>query len=93
MTELKADPLGPTTGEKLEKGRRRARRFMAWLSFYYLIIVSTTLLYKLLFGNSPEVASAILTAHPVITTAIAPFILILLGYLGVSVTEKIFARG
>jgi hypothetical protein len=91
---LVADPaMKPAREDKLEKGRRKARRSMAWFSFWFLVFSCTAILYKLLFGDDPTViAAALVTASPVLTGMFTAFTLIVVGYLGVSVSERIFKK-
>lgn len=93
IPELKADPLGPTNTEKLEKGRRQARRRMAWISFFSIELLTGIIFYKLLFNGNPEVtAQVLMTAFPVLSGLLMFHVSVILGYLGVSVAEQIFKR-
>lgn len=91
---LTADPsLKPAREDKLEKGRRKARRSMAWFSFWFLVFSCTAILYRLLFNDDPTlIAAALITVSPVLTGMFALFGSVILGYLGVSVAEKIFKK-
>jgi hypothetical protein len=91
---LKADPLmQPPREDKLEKGRRKARRSMAWFSFWFLVLSCTAILYRVLFNDDPTImAAALITVAPVLTGMFALFGSVILGYLGVSVVEKIFKK-
>lgn len=75
--------------ENLDRGRRLARRRMAWISFWFLILVSTGIISGLLFGG-PAVATAISVASTALVGIYTVFTSIILGYLGVSVAENIF---
>ena len=85
-------PDAPVTCE-VDKGRRLARRYMAWLSFFFLLCVGLSIMYGVIWSPDPvTIASALSTASPVLTTVCGFFTTIVLGYLGVSVAEKILKK-
>ena len=75
--------------EELDRGRRMARRRMAWISFWFLIGISTAIMIGILWCGA-TVAAAISTATTAIVGIYTVFTSIVLGYLGVSVAENIF---
>lgn len=77
--------------EVLDKSRRLARRWMGWLAFGALLVEHVFLLVATLRGG-PEWAANLKAAEPLLTTLDWTLTLIVLGYLGVSVTEAISKR-
>lgn len=78
---------------ELDRGRRLARRRMAWASFLFLLVSGSLLMYGLVLGDSREsVAAAVSVASGVVTGLFTVFTTIVLGYLGVSVCERIFNK-
>lgn len=79
--------------EQLEQGRRLARRRWAHASFVMILIISGTIFGGLLFrSDALAFGQAIEAAENIISSVLWVFTTIIFLYLGVSVTEKIFAR-
>lgn len=76
----------------LDRGRRMARRRMAWISFWFLILVSSIIVAGVVLPGGANVAAAIATAGTAIVGIYTVFTSIVLGYLGVSVAENIFKK-
>lgn len=84
----------PTTDTpSLEDGRRRSRRLWALASFLMLLVNNAVILWGLVFSPARESVATALEAGAVAyvgsTTVLAS---IVLGYLGVSVAERIWAK-
>lgn len=78
---------------ELERGRRMARRHMAWYSFWLLFGSSALIVLALVFAQDREgVAAALDTARPLLTSMLTVFTTIVLGYFGASVTERILKK-
>ena len=72
----------------LDVGRRKARRYMAWLSFGALLLIGTSVLNGVTWGG--ELFSQNLqAAAPIINSLMWALTAIVGAYLGVSVTEAI----
>lgn len=83
----------PAVEDDLDSGRRLARRRMAWISFLLLVVISSIIVWTLVFNDSRyDIASALNVAVTPLTAIYTVFTSIVLGYLGVSVVEKIFRR-
>lgn len=65
---------------------------MAWISFWFLILVSAIIVAGIILLGGSAVASAIATAMSAIVGIYTVFTSIVLGYLGVSVAENIFKK-
>lgn len=65
---------------------------MAWISFWFLILVSAIIVAGIILPGGSAVASAIATAMSAIVGIYTVFTSIVLGYLGVSVAENIFKK-
>lgn len=77
----------------LDRGRRLARRRFARASFVFLYVYAVVVVATLLWDDDrKEIAAALATASGAIAAAVTPLTLILLGYLGVSLAEKIFGK-
>lgn len=75
----------------LDRSRRLARRRMAGLSFALISIKGIAVYGALLFTESRhEVAQALVAAWPAMMSTQMILASIVLGYLGVSVAEKIW---
>lgn len=79
--------------EALDRGRRLARRRMAWLSFAFLVFFGLMTTYGLTFSPARESFAAALSVATVpVTGLLTVFTSIVLGYLGVSVVEQMFKK-
>ena len=79
--------------EKLDLGRRLARRRMAWVSFGFLLVSGTLIIGGLVLRDDPTLlAQALATASGPLTGVLTVFTTVVLGYLGTSVAEKIFRK-
>jgi hypothetical protein len=78
--------------DELDTGRRLARRQMAWISFWFLILASCGILAAILLGNPIVATQAIPAATTAIVGIYTVFTSVILGYLGVSVAENIFKK-
>lgn len=77
----------------LERGRRLARRRFAWISFGIIILITAAIMLGLLFHSDPVAfGQAVASVTGILTTILWVFTTLILGYLGVSVAEKIFTR-
>jgi hypothetical protein len=77
----------------LDKGRRLARRRMAWVSFSLMVVIALALFGALLI--SPEraaIATALNMVSTLLGTIMSLFTLIILGYLGISGAESILTK-
>ena len=78
----------------LDKGRRLARRWFAWLSFLFLFSFAVLVTCSLLWSdNRMDVAKALTAASGAITGVISTMTLIVLSYLGVSLVEAMKKKG
>lgn len=76
--------------QELENGRRRARRRIAIASFVVEVILTLGILGGLLFKEDPtDFGLALMSAEGLLTTMLVTFTALILGYYGVSLTEKI----
>lgn len=74
----------------LDIGRRLARRRMATVSFGVLVVETASVTaFLLLSPHRTEVAAALGVAAPLITGMMSVHAAIVLGYMGVSVAEKV----
>ena len=81
------------SSDELDHDRRRARRRMALASFILVSLKSAAVTYALVYSDArAEIATALVTASPVIIGILTLHASIILGYLGVSVAEKIFHK-
>ena len=79
--------------EQLDKGRRLARRRMAWMSFAFLVATGSLIVGSLTLREDPTlVASALATASGPLVGVLTVFVAIVLGYLGISGAERMFKR-
>ena len=93
MTVTPPEPLELGTPTALDEGRRKTRRSMAQVSFFILAVESGALWATLLVA--PErgaVAMAFVSAWPVLVGTQGALLAIVLGYLGVSVVEKVLTK-
>ena len=74
--------------ERLERGRRLARRRMAWASFIFMLGTATTVLGLLLFSpDRLNIAKALGESEGLIKTVYALTTVVIVGYLGISGVE------
>ena len=81
------------TDEELDKGRRLARRRVAYISFFWLMAVATCIFAMLLFGDErKDVATALSTSSALLGTIIGVFTTIILAYFAASATERVMKK-
>lgn len=79
--------------DDLDRKRRLARRRMAWISFLFLLVMSTLIVAGLTLSPRPvQVAEALKVASGAITGILTVFTTIVLGYLGVSLAEQVLKK-
>lgn len=76
------------TQEALDKGRRLARRRMAWISFAALLAEAAALLAGVFLGG-PIFATNLTAAAPILTGLFWAQAALVGAYLGVSLTEAL----
>lgn len=72
---------------ELDRGRRLARRRMAWWSFLSLFLDMGLIFLAMFFGNPTGVATIFNAAAGIMGTIIAARVAIIMSYLGVSAFE------
>lgn len=78
---------------RLEKGRRRARRTMACVSFYFMILTTFAMLGALLLHPSREsIANALGTVSMLLGSIYFFFTSIVAAYLGLSAAESVTVK-
>jgi hypothetical protein len=79
---------------ELDKGRRHARRNWARMSFYFILGTGMLTAGRLLFSEDrAEIATALVTAAPVLNTFVTVCVTVVLGYLGASHMDKRLENG
>jgi len=80
----------PGEAASLDKGRRLARRRMAYLSFFFLLFTGIVVVVSLVYDSEREaIAAALQGGLGAIAGIIATFTTIILFYLGVSLAERL----
>ncbi len=88
MTDTPDTSDTPDAPEKLNAGRRMARRRMGWLSFSALLIEAGALMVGVFIGG-PTFAVNLAAAAPVLTGLFWAQAALVGAYLGVSLTEAL----
>ena len=79
----------PPDTSSLDRGRRLARRWMAWLSFAFLFVTGCLIVYGVIISPAREsVATALDTASAVMGSLTGFFTILICAYLGVSFADK-----
>lgn len=77
----------------LEYSRRLERRYYARISFGIIVLASLLIILALVFGeDKTQIAEALATASNIIGSLFGTLAIIVLGYMGVSVTERIHRK-
>lgn len=78
------------THDELEIGRRMARRRMAQVAFGIVCAqIILTWAVVVIFPERTEIATALMSVWPMILSTEAVLVSIILGYLGVSLIERV----
>lgn len=77
----------------MNKQRRLARRWMAWISFWVVILAALALIYGLVLSPARlDVATAVADASAVFNGVLTALTSIVLWYIGNSTAERIFKK-
>jgi Mn2+/Fe2+ NRAMP family transporter len=79
--------------DDLDRRRRQARRRMAWVSFSLMVGTAVAILYGVVLSpERTDIADAIDVSSSVLNGLLTAFTTVVLGYLGVSVYERVAKR-
>jgi hypothetical protein len=91
MTEIEE---GVDTPRRMDAKRRKVRRYLAVGSFAYLVIQSAAICSFLILSDERQaIMAAFQGLTPMVIATNTMLVSIVLGYLGVSLTEKITTGG